>query len=165
MITRALLFAAAFGALQLAWQSVAGTSVGHAVIDGGIVAPAALIGQILTPHLGVHAVGHQLRGPAGGINIVNGCDGTETLFLLVAGFLVAPLPWGSRLKGIAAGVPLVYVLSLVRILALFYAHQTDLGLFDLLHGIVTPVLMVLSIAVFYYFWLRRGGGPALGAPP
>jgi hypothetical protein len=49
----------------------------------------------------------------------------------------------------------VYTLNLIRILALFYAHHADSALFDMLHGIVTPVLMVLSIAAFYYVWLHR----------
>lgn len=160
MIARALIFLAVFGALQLGWQLLDGSPLYHAVIDQGVVVPAAALGRALTPEMGVHAVGNHLRENSGGLNIVNGCDGMETLFLLFAGFAVAPLSWRSRLGGILAGIAVVYGLNLVRILALFYARGSDMELFDLLHGIVTPAIMVLAIAAFYYVWLRRSDGPA-----
>lgn len=153
MIRRAFAFAIVFGTLQIGWQLLDGSALQHLLIDRGVVVPAAWIARILTPTLGVYALGDRLRVPTGGINIVNGCDGMETLFLLVAGFVVAPLPRRARLSGIFAGVPVVYVLNLVRILTLFYAHRDDARLFDLLHGVVTPIAMVLAIVAFYYVWL------------
>jgi len=155
LIARALVFVVVFGALQLAWQMLDDSGAQHLLIDRGVVAPAASIGRALTPNLGIYALGNRLRGPGGGINVVNGCDGMETLFLLVAGFAVAPLPLRSRIRGILIGIPVVYLLNLARILALFYAHGADMELFDVLHGVVTPVLMVVSITAFYYVWLSR----------
>ena len=155
MIRRSLAFVAVFGTLQMGWQLLDGTALQHFLIARGVVAPAASIGRALTPSLGIYAAGNRLRGPGGGINVVNGCDGMETLFLLLAGFAVAPLPPQARIRGVLAGIPLVYVLNLARILGLFYARRVDMGIFDVMHGIVTPVLMVVSIAAFYYVWLRR----------
>jgi len=155
VISRALIFVAAFAALQLGWQWLDGGSVHRWIIDQGVVAPAAAVGRLLTPGLGVHADGNHLRGTGGGLNIVNGCDGMETVFLLLAGFLVAPLAWRGRVIGMGLGIVVVYALNQARILALFYSHLRNAQLFDLLHGVVTPVLMVLAIAAYYYVWLRR----------
>ncbi len=155
MIARALAFVIAFGTLQLGWQATEGCAFQRLAINIGVVAPAAAIARLLTPGLGAYASGNHLREPSGGINIVTGCDGSETLFLLAAGLLVAPLPLGMRLRGIAVGLPVVYALNQARILSLFYAHRADPGLFNLLHGVVTPILMVLGVAAFYYLWLNR----------
>jgi exosortase family protein XrtM len=155
LIIRILIFLGVFASLHLGWQLLAGSPLQQLVVDEGVVVPAAIIGRALTPDLNVHAVGNRLRETSGGLNIVNGCDGTETLFLLCAGFAVAPLAWRARLSGLLVGAVIVYVLNLVRIMALFYARHSDLELFDTLHGVVTPALMVLSIAAFYYCWLRR----------
>jgi exosortase/archaeosortase family protein len=155
LIGRALVFVAVFGALQFVWQMLGDSSVSHLLIDRGVVAPAAFIGRALTPRVGIYARGNRLLGPDGGINVVNGCDGMETLYLLVAGFSVAPLPWRARISGMLFGALVVYLVNLARILGLFYARHADMRLFDVMHGIVTPVLMVVSIAAFYYVWLRR----------
>jgi exosortase/archaeosortase family protein len=155
LIGRALVFVVVFGALQLGWQMLDGSALAHVVVDRGVVIPTAAIGAALTPAFGIHALGHRLLGFSGGINVVNGCDGMEILFLLVAGFVVAPLPWRARLLGTLAGIPVVYLLNLARILVLFYTRHADIKVFDVIHGIVTPVLMVVSIAAFYYAWLRR----------
>src|SRR5271163_4821709 len=90
LIRRALAFVIVFGTLQVGWQLLDGSTLQHVLIERGVVAPAASIARALTPSLGVYALGKRLREPRGGINIVNGCDGMETLFLLVAGFVVAP---------------------------------------------------------------------------
>ncbi len=160
MIFRILIFLVVFAGLQLTWQFLDGSALHDLIIDEGVVAPAAAVGRALTPDLNVHAVGSRLREDTGGLNIVNGCDGTETLFLLCAGFAVAPLGWRARIGGILVGGVVVYGLNLLRILALFYARHRDLELFDVLHGVVTPALMVLSVVAYYYAWLRRSNAAA-----
>ncbi len=155
MAIRALVFFLVFGALELAWQFQDGGVLSRWVIDRGIVAPAAVVAAALTPGLGIHAVGSRLRSPTGGINIVNGCDGMETLFMLIAGLAVAPISPAARVLGVLAGIPVVYAANLVRILVLFHAHRAGAEWFDVLHGSVTPVAMVLAVAAFYHAWLRR----------
>jgi exosortase/archaeosortase family protein len=155
LVGRALLFVLVFGALQLGWQMLDGGALHHLLIDEGIVAPAARAVHVLSPDLPVQAAGHRLLEPHGGLNIVNGCDGMETLFMLLAAFAVAPIPVRARISGLLVGIPITYILNQVRILVLFYAHRGDSESFDVLHGIVTPILMVVSIVAFYYVWLRR----------
>lgn len=155
MIRQSLLFFLVFCALQLGWQTICGGEISHSLIDRGIVAPTAFVAAALTPGLRVRAVGHSILGATGGVSVVNGCDGLEILFLLLAAFVAAPLPPRPRLVGILIGLPLVYALNTARILALFHARASDRELFDLLHGIVAPTVMILSIGAFYHAWLRR----------
>ncbi len=169
MLVRALLFLVTFALLQVGWQLLASERVRAEVVHAGVALPAAGLARLLTPELAVRADGTVLRaaapasGAAGGIHIVNGCDGTDMLFLLCAAFAVAPLGWRWRLGGLLLGGTIVYALNQLRILALFYAQRRDPGLFDLLHGYLAPVSMLVLIVLYFQLWVRRAAalGPSV----
>jgi exosortase/archaeosortase family protein len=77
------------------------------------------------------------------------------LFLLLAAFLVAPLPARARALGLVSGIALVYVINQARILLLFYVYRRDPALFATLHGTVTPIAVVLMLAAYFHAWLHR----------
>ena len=164
VIRKVILFLLVFSTLQIAWQQSTDSALARGFIQRAIVAPAALIIDRITPDAHAVAVGSRLRSPMGGINIVNGCDGMEMLFLLIAGFAAAPLSGRDRLAGILAGIPLVYALNQGRILALFYSLHENADWFDAMHGLVAPVLMVLLIGIYFYLWLPRESARAPGSP-
>ncbi len=156
---QALLFGLVFLLLQVGYGAVRGTWVEHLVIDTMTVKTAAWSILSVTPEVAVEAFGTRLKAPGGGINIVNGCEGTEVLFLLYAAFASAALSWRARMGGALFGSLLVFVLNQGRILALFYAYRSDKALFDLLHGTVAPLLLIACSALFFLFWLQRFGTP------
>jgi exosortase/archaeosortase family protein len=153
LLGRVIGFVAVFSLLQFGWQSVADTGRGRFAIELAVVRPAAGIANLLTPEVPVQAAGNRLRAVGGGLTIVNGCDGMETLFLLVAGFAVAPSSWRARALGALAGLPLVWLLNQARILALFYAYRRDADWFDMLHGILAPIVLMLAVVGYFYAWL------------
>ena len=166
MIWKIILFAFVFSVLQLTWQASTNLEISRSFIEKAVVAPAAFAVNLLTPDAHATAVGSHLRSPRGGINIINGCDGMEILFLLIAGFAAAPLNGRARLYGILAGIPLVHVLNQARILALFYSSRSNPPLFDALHGFITPIVLVLAIAAYFYTWLFRSQHrPNMPTPP
>jgi exosortase/archaeosortase family protein len=150
---RLLAFLGAFTLQQLAWQALRGTLVEQLVIHWGTVWPAALLIDVLTPDAHARAVGFSLVAPGGGLNILNGCEGMEAMFLLSSAFLVAPASWTLRAKGLLFGVAVVFFVNQARILALFYAYRTDASLFDPLHGTVTPIVVILVVSAYFYAWL------------
>ncbi|HKT73404.1 MAG TPA: exosortase/archaeosortase family protein [Steroidobacteraceae bacterium] len=153
LIRRGLLFLLIFTALQLGWQAARGTWLEQVVIHDVTVSPAAAAVNFLTPDAHALAIKFSINAPGGGLNVLNGCEGTEALFLLLAAFLVAPLPWRSRFGGFLLGVGMVFVVNQLRILALFYAYRADHALFDPLHGTVAPILVILLVAGYFYGWL------------
>jgi exosortase/archaeosortase family protein len=155
LLVLAVPFITLFALMQFGWSTARSTWVEQLVIDKMTVKPAAWLIAQITPKMHVHAIGSHLNAPGGGINILNGCDGMEVIFLLVAAMLMAPIPVQWRLWGALAGSVLIYVCNQVRILALFYSYRLDRPLFDLLHGMVTPVLLVLVATSFYVVWLGR----------
>jgi exosortase/archaeosortase family protein len=102
-------------------------------------------------------VDYSLRAPGGGLNILNGCEGMEALFLLSAAFAVVPLPWRQRLTGLVLGIAIVFVVNQVRILLLFYGYRESPAWFEALHTTITPIGVVLVISAYFYAWLVYSG--------
>lgn len=149
--------------MQWAWGQARGTGVERLVIDRLTVGTAARLIDLLDPEIGVSASGARLRASGGGINILNGCEGTEVFFLLASALLVAPIGWRRKLAGLALGGLVVFVLNQGRVLALFYAFRSDRGLFDVLHGTVAPLLLILATTAFFAAWIGRPPRAAVGA--
>jgi exosortase family protein XrtM len=149
-----LIFLAMFFGLQWAWEQAHETAVERLVIDQATVKPSAWLAGLITPEINPYADGARLKAQGGGINILNGCEGTDVLFLLIAAFSVAPLFLRQRLWGLLLGVLLVYVFNQIRILALFYAWRTDRGLFEMLHGYLAPLVLVTLVGIYFHLWLQ-----------
>lgn len=152
MVVQIALFLAAFAVMQWGWTQARGTAVERAMIDTLTVTPAVSVINALTPDVRATADGSRIRAPGGGINILNGCEGTGVMFLLVAAFMVARLPWRTRLTGVLAGLVMVMVLNQARVLALFYSFRGDKALFNLLHGLIAPLALVIVTTVFFFLW-------------
>jgi exosortase/archaeosortase family protein len=153
LLRRAALFAAIFCVLQLGWQALSGSVVQRLVVDDATVGVAVLLVNALTPPVQAVAQGTAVHAVGGGLNIINGCEGTETWFLLCAAFAVAPLKWRARAAGLALGTLLVFAVNQLRILALFYANREDPEVFNLLHAIVGPIGVIVVVACFFHVWM------------
>jgi len=152
-------FALLFIAMQGLWWMAQGTVLERVAVGDWTVAPAARWIQWLTPAAGAEAVGYSIKAPGGGINVLNGCEGFEVIFLWLAALAVAPLTLRRRLTGLLLGLPLIWVLNQLRILALFYAYRSDKDLFALLHGTEAPlVLVVLVVLAFGMLMASAGAG-------
>lgn len=156
-----LIFLAVFFALQYAWEMSRDTWVERAVIDHATVVPAAWLINALGTAAPVHADAYRIVSPLARLNIRNGCEGLETLFLLVAAFFSQPFPWKARLWGIGLGTLLVYGLNQARIVILWHAWLDQRSLFGVLHGTVLPLAMIaVCLAYFLVFLTRHESHPA-----
>jgi exosortase/archaeosortase family protein len=150
-----VIFLGVFASLQWVWSEARGSWVERLVIHEATVKPAAMLIRAATPEIDAQAVEARIRAPGGGLNILNGCEGTEVMFLLVAAFAAVRMDIRRRLPGLALGLAVVYALNQARILALFYAFRNDRALFDQLHTTVLPALLVAAVALYFYGFLHR----------
>ena len=155
MLKRLVVFGLVFVLLQLGWQAARGTVVQRWVVDDATVHTASALVNILTPAVHSWPQGTAVHAWGGGLNVINGCEGTEAWFLLAAAFVVARLGWRARLMGFALGTLVVFAINQLRILALFYANRGHPDLFDLLHDTVGPIVVIALVAGYFYFWLSR----------
>jgi len=149
------IFLSVFAVLQWAWGEARDTWVERLVIHQATVKPAAALVQVITPEANARPVAASIKAPGGGLNILNGCEGTEVMFLLVAAFAAVNLGWRHRLIGLALGLVLVFALNQARILALFYAFRNERSLFDILHTTVLPAVLIAAAALYFYAALHR----------
>ena len=149
----ALVFLSVFFILQMGYGASRGSAFEHFVITDLTVVPAAAVIKFLTPAVQVQALGNQLLAPGGGIVVLKGCEGTEIMFMLAAAFAAVVMPWQRRLTGVVLGVLLVFCMNQVRLVALFYVHRSDPTLFNLLHGTVAPIVLIIAVALYVFFWM------------
>lgn len=156
LIRPALGFLAIFASLQTLYAQSRDTWMERWLIDLATVRPSAFLIDLITPAAGVEARGHSLVSATTRLNILNGCEGLETLFLLISAILVYPASWPHKLKGAVLGAFLVYALNQVRIVTLYYAFVHDHALFSLLHGIVLPLVLIALSGLFFLAWIDAG---------
>ena len=152
-----MLFAGLVAVMQFGWSSARDTSLERLIIDDMTVKPAAWLINHLTPEVKVLAEGNRLKAAGGGINVRKGCEGAEVIIMLTAAMMVAQLQIKWRLLGILTGSIAILICNQIRILAMFYVNRSDKALFDLLHGIVAPVVLILIATGFFIFWLDYFG--------
>jgi exosortase family protein XrtM len=152
MVVYVLASISLFTGLQLLWGAMRYTDAERILIDNLLVVPAAAIVNILTPQVGAIADGQFIRAPGGGLEIVSACTGTEVYFLLTAALCVFPMSWRNRIEGIVLGIAFVFALNHLRILALFYLYRWNLILFDYIHGIFMPIVLILATCLYFLWW-------------
>ncbi len=76
-------FPAIFGALDYGYYLTRGTVVEHPLIDTLTVRPAAAVIHAVVPAANPLANGSSLLTSFGRINIKEGCEGSEGMFLLI----------------------------------------------------------------------------------
>lgn len=163
-----LALAGLYVALQWAWLQARDTPLERLVIHQLTVGSAVAMINGLTPEAQARGAAASIRAAGGGINIRNGCEGTEIWFLLVAAIAGFPAGWRARLLGMLAGAVVVFVLNQARVLGLFYGLRHDRDLFDLLHTLIAPLCMVAGALLFFLAWVAWSGrqaAPGQGSQP
>lgn len=151
-----LTFGLVFAALQYAYSLCRATPVEHLLIDTLTVKPSAYLINAISPGEKVLAVGHSLVSPWVSLNVLNGCEGMESMLLVGSAMLAywgKPLP--ARLRGAAVAVALLYGLNQVRLCTLYFAARHDQHVFALIHGYIGPTLIVLCGSLFFLWWVSR----------
>jgi exosortase H (IPTLxxWG-CTERM-specific) len=104
---------------------------------------------------GASTLGTLVQSPRSSLNIAMGCDGVEASCLFLAGVLAFPTGWRAKLIGIAFGVPLIQVINLLRLVALFYAGVYFPSAAEEIHVYVAQTVVILLSTAILIFWLER----------
>lgn len=153
-IAAAVAFLALFMGLQYGYQLAKGSVIEHVVIDMITVKPCVLILSWLSSEP-VWAEGHRILTATSRMSVLNGCEGVESIFLMIAAILAFPSTVRQKAWGLMSGVTVVYLTNQLRIASLFYAARYNRTAFDALHGYIAPTFIVLVGILFYLHWLKR----------
>jgi exosortase H (IPTLxxWG-CTERM-specific) len=152
------------GALVFFYLLVAIRPVNDHVIEpftGQIVRASAGVLRVLGE--GTWASGTQITSPTFAVDVKNGCNGVEAMLLLVAAMLAFPATARQRLLGLAAGMAVIQIANLIRVVSLFWLGVHYRSVFELFHAAIWQTALILLSVVFFILWSRRVG-PALDAP-
>ena len=159
----ALVFLLVFSILQFGYSASRGSFFEWLVIDIATVRPSVAVINLIAPQEQAQAKGHRIVSAQGGLNILNGCEGTESMFLLLAAIVAFTASWLRKFKGALIGILLVYVLNQARIIVLYFVAHHDKHWFDLLHGYIAPTLIIVLTCVFFLWW--AGNSAAVNVEP
>ena len=146
-------FLAIFGALDYGYYLARDTVIERLIVDRLTVRPAAVFINLLFPAASAKASGHDLFSTFGEINIVQGCEGTEAMFLLIAAILPFPARLKTKVLGITGGVLLLYILNQLRLLLLMVFLHSHQDWFGAIHGLIAPTFIVTAGCLFFLAWV------------
>lgn len=148
-LLRIALFVAIYALLEWGYTALRGSRFDALFIHWLTVQPAAgLIGWAF-PADGVVPAGHSLLWPGGRMSLQAGCDGFEVMTLFIAAMLVADVAWRRGAVGLLLGCIAIWLLNLLRILALYASFRYAPTWFDPVHTVWGPLLLIGLIAALY----------------
>lgn len=145
-------FVAAYGVLLAAYHTLSLTGGIVEWVHATTVRPSAAALSWFDAADPVRALGAQLMWRDGRLALLAGCDGADVLMLLVPAALIAPLPWPRRIGIALAGCAVVWLLNQVRVLALVQLFRHQRELFDAVHVVWAP-LILLCLAIAWHVWI------------
>lgn len=148
----ALLFLGLFAFFQLGYQQLKGSVVSQSVVSVLAVLPSVAVINTLAPGEKVMAQDNRLVSPRVRLSVLDGCEGTETIFLLFAALLAYRTGWRQTLIGMGLGIGLVFVLNTLRITSLYFSLRYYRSWFDALHGLIWPVVIILALGLYFLWW-------------
>jgi exosortase H (IPTLxxWG-CTERM-specific) len=113
----------------------------------------------------VEMAGTVIRSPRFAVNVRNGCNGVETMLIVLSAVFAFPAPWKARLAGAALGVVAIQLINLVRVVALFLTGAYFPDFFDASHTVVWQSVVILCGVLLWILWADRATRQQRGAPP
>ena len=92
--------------------------------------------------------------------IRRGCDAVEPTWLLCAAIVSFPASWRHKLKGILAGIVILQVMNLVRIVTLYWIGVHLPGFFNSAHVEIWPTVFIIIAIGLFIGWKERAQGAA-----
>lgn len=134
-------------------------SLPTAFIENGIVRffaviPAGILLDWLTPGFSVTTTGTHILSPLANLNVLKGCEGSEILLLLYAAVVALGRPLKTTVSGLLLGTTLVFMVNQIRLVSLFFVAAYHKPHFELVHGLLAPLLMVAIVTAFFLYWNR-----------
>jgi exosortase/archaeosortase family protein len=99
-----------------------------------------------------------LGPPASPVVATLACSGADAMALCLGAVLAYPVPWRSRLVGVAGSIGLILALNTLRIGTLGQAAASP-NVFSALHLFVWPVALSAAIGGYVFAWMRAAEGP------
>lgn len=103
-------------------------------------------------------------GEAGGIKIVDGCNGIAAMGLFLGFILAYPGDWKNRISFSVVGIGVIYLVNIFRIITLVVTQQNWPAFFDVTHDYSTTAIFYIVIFLLWMVWVNFSEADLDGAP-
>jgi exosortase/archaeosortase family protein len=153
-----LRFVLKFGILMALFYGLSATSYYDRMLYSYLEANAWLSNSILNgfgQH--THVSGVSIESPQFAIVLRRGCDAAEPTWLFSAAVLSFRAPLIRKLPGVLAGIVVLQVLNLLRIVTLYWIGLHLPDVFNSAHMEVWPTAFVVVAIVLFICWIEWSG--------
>jgi exosortase/archaeosortase family protein len=131
------------------------------VIHPFIVSGNAVISSFILNIFGMKtvAIAENINSAKFSVCIASGCDAVEAMALFGTALLAFPAKWKFKLIGFFAGVAILFILNIIRIVTLFLTGIYFPKAFELMHVEVWQavfILIAVGLWIFWIKWTRKG---------
>jgi exosortase H (IPTLxxWG-CTERM-specific) len=102
-----------------------------------------------------HGAGSIITSPRFTVNILYVCNGIEATAIFFATILGFPAPWKNKLLGLALGYPLIYLINILRIAALFIIGYKMPQIFETVHYYYAQAFVILATVCVWLLWVSK----------
>lgn len=102
-----------------------------------------------------HSAGDSITSPFYSISVAKGCDGIEAMAVFVLALLTFPMPWRNKIFGIAAGIAILFLINIVRIITLFLIGAYYPARMEVMHAEIWPAVFIISAVGLWGAWVYR----------
>ena len=88
-------------------------------------------------------------GEAPGIKIVDGCNGISAMGLFLGFILAYPGEWKYKISFCIAGIGIIYLVNIARVVALAITQHSYPSLFGFMHTYSTSAIFYITIFLFW----------------
>jgi exosortase family protein XrtM len=118
----------------------------------GIVEICASLINTAAPLEQVLAMKNHLISARTDLEVIRGCDGAGSLFLLISAIITFPAILKQKLIGLILSIILIYFLTLLRISALYFVMAYYPDWFEFSHTFFAPSIVVIIACTYFAFW-------------
>lgn len=103
-----------------------------------------------------HAEGDLVICPSlSNIRIIFECTAAFPVIIFVAAVVAYPCRWRWRLAGVAAGVPAILAVNVLRLTTLLYVDHAYPAAMEWVHLVAWQALFVVIVVLLWTFWAAR----------
>jgi len=89
------------------------------------------------------------------IEVVGECTGLYEMLIFLAAVIAYPAGWRKKILGAGLGIPLLYVINIVRMVFITAVGNWSPGTFEFMHLYFWQVAMILIIVAVWVLWIEK----------
>lgn len=148
------LFVAIYGMFEFLYFKIPDSFLTDVIYYHGLVSPCVSIINFLGAGEDAVANRNMLSSYGISLEVVRGCDGAGTMFLLAAAVITFSASFKDKILGLSIGITLLFVINLLRIVGLYFVMRYQSAWFTPIHTYFAPTLIIIISCLFFAIWAQ-----------